>query len=257
MNDRLAGKVALVTGGSRGIGSGICKELAMAGASVALNYTNNEREAKLVAAEITAFGGEVLIYKADVGSKMQVDAMVEQAAADFGRIDILVNNAGICPFRDFFDITEDIWDRTLQVNLTGMFFTSQAAGRHMKDQGGGSIINISTVTTVRGGHRQVHYASSKGGVNSLTSSMSNAVRQYGIRVNAILCGGVPTDINVEQRAEAEALQKNQAPEPVNLVAIRDLGTPEDLGKAVVYLASDDSKWVTGALMAVDGGALVG
>jgi NAD(P)-dependent dehydrogenase (short-subunit alcohol dehydrogenase family) len=214
-------------------------------------------EARKVAAEIEAFGGQVRIYQADVGNKKQVDAMMARVCGDFGKIDILVNNAGICPFKDFFDITEETWNRTIQVNLTGMFFTSQAAGRQMKDQGGGgSIINISTVTAARGGYKQVHYASSKGGVNSLTSSMSNAVRKYGIRVNAILCGGVPTDINVEQRAEFKALQIQSAPVPEDDIAIKNDGTPEDLGKAVVFLASDDSKWVTGALMAVDGGALV-
>ncbi|QGQ99041.1 SDR family oxidoreductase [Paenibacillus psychroresistens] len=256
MNGKLSGKVAIVTGGSRGIGRGICKELALAGARVALNYTSNEAEALKAAAEIEAFGGEVRIYQTDVAIKAQVDEMVANVRTDFGAIDVLVNNAGICPFLDFFDITEEAWNRTIQVNLSGMFFTSQAVGLHMRSQGGGSIINISTVTAARGGYKQVHYAASKGGVNSLTSSMSNALRKYGIRVNAILCGGVPTDINVEQMAELKAIQSQSPAASRDPFELRDHGTPEDLGKAVVYLAADDSIWVTGALMAVDGGALV-
>jgi NAD(P)-dependent dehydrogenase (short-subunit alcohol dehydrogenase family) len=256
MSEKLSGKVAIVTGGSRGIGSGICKELALAGARVALNYTSNEIEALKVAAEIEAFGGEVRIYQTDVGNKVQVDAMIAQVIADYGQIDILVNNAGICPFKDFFDITEETWNRTIQVNLTGMFFTSQAVGHYMKEHGGGSIINISTVTALRGGSMQVHYAASKGGVNSLTSAMSNAVKKYGIRVNAILCGGVPTDINDEQRKGIKPMVQQAESKPEKQFAINNWGSPEDLGKAVVFLASDDSQWVTGSMMAVDGGALV-
>ncbi|BBH20316.1 3-ketoacyl-ACP reductase [Paenibacillus baekrokdamisoli] len=252
MSDRLTGKVVLVTGGSRGIGSGICKELALAGASVALNYTSNDVEARKVAEEIQSLGGKVRIYQADVSNKQQVDEMVASVIMDFGTIDSLVNNAGICPFRSFFDITEEIWNKTIEVNLSGMFFCAQAAGRHMRDQGKGTIINIGTVTSMRGGSQQVHYASSKGGVNAFTISLSNELRTYGIRVNAILCGGVPTDINKEQFAS----NKQTMPNPATQRGIRDLGTPEDLGKAVVYLASDDSEWVTGSLMAVDGGALV-
>jgi NAD(P)-dependent dehydrogenase (short-subunit alcohol dehydrogenase family) len=251
----LTNRVAIVTGGSRGIGSGICVELAKAGARIALNYTSNEKEATRVAHEIQASGGEVKIYQADVGNKQQVDQMVDQVAKDFGSIDILVNNAGICPFEDFFQITEEVWERTLKVNLSGMFFTCQSAGQYMRDQGKGAIINISTVTTMRGGVQQVHYASSKGGVNSLTISMANAVREYGIRVNAILCGGVPTDINLEQRRAILAKNPDAFSIPENSVAIRSMGRPDDLGKACVFLASDASEWVTGALIPIDGGAL--
>ncbi len=249
--NKLEGRVALVTGGSRGIGSGICKELARAGARIALNYTNNEAEALKVASEIEQSGAQVRIYRTDVSQRIEVNEMVKQVIVDFGTVDILVNNAGICPFRDFFDIDEETWNRTIHVNLSGMFFTSQAAARHMKEQGRGSIVNISTVTALRGGDQQVHYTASKGGVNSLTTSMACALREYGIRVNSILCGGVLTDINREQ-----VIQLEQAGHRVtDTKGVRSLGIPEDLGKAVVYLASDDSEWVTGSLMAVDGGAL--
>jgi NAD(P)-dependent dehydrogenase (short-subunit alcohol dehydrogenase family) len=170
----------------------------------------------------------------------------------FGRVDILVNNAGICPFSDFFDIDEETWRRTIDVNLAGPFFSSQAAARIMRDQGKGSIINISTVTSFRGGSTQVHYAASKGGMNSLTSSMTSALGKYGIRVNTILCGGVITDIN--------RFQLKEVPEPkakTKYLPAGRVGDPEDLGKAVVYFASDDSEWVVGAQLAVDGGGFVG
>lgn len=249
--DRLKGKVAVVTGGSRGIGSGICRELARVGASIAVNYTSSLQEAQQVTEEIRHYGIKAEIYKANVAIKAEVDDMMEQVVAEFGRIDILVNNAGICPFRDFFDIDEETWRSTIDVNLAGMFFCSQAAGRVMRDQGGGVIVNINTVTSLRGGAQQVHYAASKGGVNSLTSSMAIALGEHRIRVNAILCGGVPTDINRSQIPVHLHQPKAKSSLPAGRV-----GAPEDLGKAVVYLASDDSEWVTGALLAVDGGALI-
>jgi NAD(P)-dependent dehydrogenase (short-subunit alcohol dehydrogenase family) len=247
---KFKGRVAIVTGGSRGIGSGICKELAKEGASVAVNYTSHQYEADKVAEEIRQHGIKAEIFRANVSVKAEVDAMMEQIAAEFGRIDILVNNAGICPFRDFFDIDVETWRKTIDVNLTGMFFCSQAAGRVMKEQGGGAIVNISTVTAMRGGTDQVHYAASKGGVNSLTSSMAAALGGHGIRVNAILCGGVPTDINRSQFSHPIE------PKAKSGIPAGRVGDPEDLGKAVVYLASDDSEWVTGALLAVDGGSLI-
>jgi NAD(P)-dependent dehydrogenase (short-subunit alcohol dehydrogenase family) len=249
---KLQDRVAIVTGGSRGIGRGICLELAKEGAIVAVNYTSNEQEARSVVEEIERMGGTASAFKADVSQKSSVDEMVLQVKQKFQKIDILVNNAGICYFNDFFDIDEETWRRTLDVNLSGMFFCSQAAAREMKNQGGGSIVNISTWTAYRGGEQQIHYAASKGGVNSLTSSMACALGRYGIRVNAILCGGVVTDIN--RHLFPEELQVPKARNE-RLPAGR-MGDPEDLGKAVVYLSSDDSRWVTGAQLAVDGGALV-
>jgi len=249
---KLAGRVAVVTGGSRGIGAGICEELAAAGAAVAVNFTNRESEANAVVERLRASGVPARAFRADVSKKGAVDRMMDDVANAFGRIDILVNNAGICPFADFFAIDEATWRRTIDVNLAGAFFCSQAAGRHMRRRGGGSIIHISTVTSFRGGPEQVHYAASKGGLNSLTSSMAVALGPYGIRTNAILCGGVPTDINRHQFTGEVPLPKAKNR---GLPAGR-VGSPEDIGKAVVFLASGDSEWVTGATLAVDGGALV-
>lgn len=251
---KLDGKIAVVTGGSRGIGSGICLELAQAGAAVAVNYTSSAAEAQRVVEAIAALGGRAAAFRANVGSKAEVDAMMDEVAEQFGAVDILVNNAGICDFRTFFDIEEETWRRTLDVNLSGMFFTAQAAGKMMRERKKGAIVNVSTVTAFRGGKEQVHYSASKGGVNSLTTSMAVALGEYGIRVNAILCGAVPTDINLEQRRRANVIERPGDYNPH--FPARRLGAPEDLGKAVVYLTSDDSSWVTGALLAVDGGALI-
>ncbi len=246
---KLNGKVAIVTGGSRGIGKGISLVLAKAGATVAVNYTHHEEAAQQVVDEIQQMKGSALAVKSNVANKEEVDSMVNHVYQAYGRIDILVNNAGVCEFKDFFDIDQQLWQDTLSTNLGGMFFCSQAVARYMKEAGCGSIVNISTVTTLKGGVEQVHYAASKGGVNSLTSSIANALGRYGIRVNAILCGGVITDINrhrVPQEMWVPRAKSQRLP-------LGRLGDPEDLGQAVLFLACEDSAWITGALLPVDGG----
>ncbi|UVI29611.1 SDR family NAD(P)-dependent oxidoreductase [Paenibacillus spongiae] len=247
---KLTGKVALVTGAGRGIGRGIAIELAKEGASVAVNYSGRVDAAAETVVILRALGVQAEMYQANVGVPAEAAALVEQVVQDFSKIDILVNNAGICPFADFFDIDEENWRRTLDVNLGGAFFCSQAAARHMRDAGQGAILHISTVTSYRAGATQVHYAASKGGMNSLTSSMAFALGKYGIRVNAILCGGVATEINTP---ENEPIRTKM---PTRYLPTGRTGDPEDLGKAVVFLCSDDSEWITGTLFPVDGGYLV-
>ncbi len=257
-NDSLEDSVIIVTGGGRGIGAGISRVLARSGAQVVIFHPENDRfdefsAANSVLADIEATGGVATSYCVDVGNLRLVQATVARVMLDFKRIDGLVNNAGICDFTSFFDITPEIWDRHLDVNLRGPFFLSQAVGRAMKIQNAGSIVNISTVSAFRGGDRQVHYISSKGGLNSMTTSMAHELRSFNIRVNAILVGGVATDINIDQRAELA----NKSPEEVlSHVGVRQLGLPEDLGNAARYLLSEESSWVTGSLVAVDGGALI-
>ena len=254
----LDGRVVIVTGGGRGIGGGISRVLAKAGAQVVIFHPpNNEYDevsaAAKVIADVEAYGGRAHSYLVDVGVREEVINAVVQVAGAHGRIDGLVNNAGICHFASFFDITPENWARHLAVNLSGPFFLSQAVAQHMKNQGKGSIVNISTVSAFRGGDRQVHYISSKGGLNSMTTSMAHELRDFNIRVNAILVGGVATDINIKQIQEQEARTgKSYVEGP----GVRRLGKPEDLGSAALYLLSDESEWVTGALMAVDGGALI-
>lgn len=259
MNENtLDSRVVIVTGGGRGIGAGISRVLGRAGATVVIFHPGNGEfdeaaHASKVIVEIEAAGGEAFAYQVDVGSREEVLSAVEVVVRDHNRIDGLVNNAGICHFSSFFEITPENWDRHLGVNLSGPFFLSQAVARHMRDQGKGSIVNISTVSSYRGGDRQVHYISSKGGVNSMTTSMAHELRDLNIRVNAILVGGVATDINRGQFAEREAITGAPFQESPG---VRHLGKPEDLGNAARYLLSDESEWVTGSLISVDGGAMI-
>ncbi len=253
----LEGRVVIVTGGGRGIGAGISRVLGKAGASVVIFHPENskfdEREnAQSVVAQIIKNGGSASALLVDISNRDQISAAVKEVFADLGRIDGLVNNAGICDFASFFEITPENWDRHLAVNLSGPFFLAQAVAGHMRDQGNGSIVNISTVSSFRAGDQQVHYISSKGGLNSLTTSMAHELRDMNIRVNAILTGGVATDINLEKRQTEErrtGIAYAEGP------GIRKMGRPEDLGHAVRYLLSDESEWVTGTLMSVDGGAM--
>jgi NAD(P)-dependent dehydrogenase (short-subunit alcohol dehydrogenase family) len=245
----LEGQVAIVTGGSRGIGSGICKVLAGAGATVAVNYRGNRTEAERTVDEIVSLGGQAFPVQGDVARKADADQLIKEVYERCGRIDILVNNAGICPFRDFLDIDEQTWRETIDTNLSGAFFCSQAAARIMIEQGNGSIINISTVTSFRGGKKQVHYAASKGGMNALTSSIANALGPQGVRINTIFCGGVITDINRHLVSEEKQLPKAKD----KGLPLQRLGDPHDLGQAVLFFASAQSEWVTGAQLAVDGG----
>ena len=253
----LEGRVVIVTGGGRGIGAGISRVLGRAGAQVIIFHPESgkfdeNQHAQEVVGEIMRDGGKASAFSVDVAERSQVLAAVEKVFANFGRIDGLVNNAGICDFASFFDISPENWERHLAVNLSGPFFLAQATARYMRDQGKGSIVNISTVSSFRAGDQQVHYISSKGGLNALTTSMAHELRDMNIRVNAILTGGVATDINLEKRkAEEVRTGKPYAEGP----GVRKMGKPEDLGHAVRYLLSDESEWVTGTLMSVDGGAM--
>ena len=253
----LGARVVIVTGGGRGIGAGISRILGKAGAVVIIFHPENGRfdetgQAKGVAKEIIKNGGRASTLCVDDSDRGQIISGVDQVFADHGRIDGLVNNAGICDFASFFEITPENWERHLAVNLSGPFFLAQAVARHMKEQGKGAIVNISTVSSVRAGDQQVHYISSKGGLNSLTTSMAHELRDLNIRVNAILTGGVATDINLEKR---QAEEKRSGIPHVEGPGVRKMGRPEDLGYAVRYLLSDESEWVTGTLMSVDGGAM--
>jgi NAD(P)-dependent dehydrogenase (short-subunit alcohol dehydrogenase family) len=253
--DALAGRIVVVTGGGRGIGSGISKVVASAGGEAVIIYpTDGERvHADKVIAEIESKGGKASAYKCDVGVQSECSSVIAQIVKDKGRVDALVNNAGICDFTEFENITPEIWARHIAVNLSGPFFLSQAVVKDMKPRKKGAIVNISTVSAYRGGDRQVHYISSKGGLSSLTTSLAHEISSTGVRVNAILCGGVATDINIKQFEDREkATGKPFQERP----GVRSLGKPEDLGSAVVFLISDASEWVTGSLVAVDGGALI-
>ncbi len=246
---RLEGKVAIITGGSRGIGRAIAIGMAKEGARVVVNYVSNANAAEEVVKEISLNGGEAIAYQADVSKRNDVEDMVCKSVSRFGKIDILVNNAGVAPFVDVFDVTEELWDDTFGVNTKGIFFTSQAVAREMVKTGGGKIVNVTSISGMKATyHLQVPYCASKAGANMLTKVMALALAPYKINVNGILPGTVETDMSKEYLAD-EANSKRI----IEGTPLKCLGKPEDLIGAAIYLASDESNWVTGTLIVVDGG----
>jgi L-rhamnose 1-dehydrogenase len=246
----LTGKVALVTGASRGIGNAIAKRLAQAGAALAVNY--NETEPHELIDEIRAAGGRAIAVKADVANKAEVEAMVAQVVAELGGLDILINNAGICPFADFLDMPEELWDRVQDVNLKGAFLCSQAAARQMVEQGrGGRIIAISSIGALVGGGRQTHYNPTKSGMHSLMQSLAIALGPHGITCNSVLPGTIATDINRDDLSDVEkrAYMERRIP-------LGRLGNPDDIAGPVTFLATEEARYVNGAALLIDGGLFV-
>jgi L-rhamnose 1-dehydrogenase len=247
---RLEGKVALVTGASRGIGRAVALRLAQEGASVAVNHPGEAKEVLEVVRLIRFRGGKAISVRADIAHKRQVDRMVARVIERLGRIDILVNNAGICPFAEFLDITEEIWDRTHDVNLRGVFLCSQAVARHMVERGiGGRIISISSTASYAGGIIQAHYCPTKAGVNLLMKSMATALGPHGITCNSVLPGTVLTDMN-----RAFLVDPEHRRQTIEHIPLGRLGEPDDIAGVVAFLASDDARYVSGAELLVDGGA---
>jgi L-rhamnose 1-dehydrogenase len=250
MRYRLEGKIALVTGASRGIGRAIALRLAEEGAVVAVNHPGEAKEAREVVRLARSRGGEAVSVRADVAHKRQVDRMVAWVIERFGRIDILVNNAGICPFAEFLDITAETWDRTHDVNLRGVFLCSQAVARHMVGQGiRGRIISVSSFSSYVGGIIQAHYCPTKAGVNLLMRSMATALGPHGITCNSVLPGTVLTDINSMFLSDPDHRR-----ETIEHIPLGRLGEPEDIAGVVAFLASDDARYMSGAELLVDGGA---
>jgi len=251
-DDRLRGKVAVVTGASRGIGRGISIGLAAAAADVVVNHRDNPGEAEEVVAEVTKSGGRAIAVRADVADRDEVERMFAAARDEFGGVDILVNNAGICPFRDFLTMPEELWDRVQAVNLKGTFLCSQAAARIMVEQGrGGRIISVSSVSALVGGGMQTHYTPTKAGQRSLMQSLAIVLGPHGITCNSVLPGTIATDMNAEDLADPGKRRYMQERIPAGR-----LGRPDDLAGPVVFLASDEAAYVNGAELLVDGGLFV-
>jgi L-rhamnose 1-dehydrogenase len=245
---RLQDTVAIVTGGSRGIGRAIALRLAAEGARVAVVHqrgTGGEEAAGL----IRQAGGTAIAIRCDVSDSDQVQAMVARVLREWDRIDILVNNAAVCPFKPFLEIPETMWQEVLDVNLKGYFLCSQAVARVMVERGiRGRIIAVSSISAEFGGSQQAHYCASKAGINLLVKSMAISLGPYGITCNAVLPGTVETDINRDQLADPEVRDYWSRRAPLGRI-----GVPEDITGPVVFFASDDSAWCTGSLLVVDGG----
>lgn len=247
---RLKGKVALVTGGATGIGRAIAERFAREGALVAI--AGNEAEALDKAAEQLPEAGEVIPIHGDVRSREDAGRMVQTVLERWQRIDVLVNSAGICRPAPFLELTEEEWDAHISVNLKGTFLVSQRVAQAMVRLGiGGSIINISSVNGLAAEADQAHYNASKGGVNLLTMSMALELAPYGIRVNA-LCPGF-----IETRLTRSLIDNPQAIGPyLKTIPMGRAGQPEEIASAAVFLASDDSSYMTGHCLVVDGGQMI-
>lgn len=252
----LTDKAALVTGASRGIGRGIALALARVGAEVAINYHSHPEEAESLASEIKTMARKALTVQADVSQKIEVEDMIKKVINQFGKIDILVNNAGILLAAPFLEISEEQWDKVIDINLKGQFLVAQAVAKEMvKAKTSGSIINIASIASGQtgiGGANLCHYSASKGGIIALTESIALELGPYNIRVNAIAPGAIDTDMIASFKASEDFIKGTLA-----RLAIKRLGKPEDIAAMAVFLASDEAGYCSGATFYVDGGYLAG
>jgi len=256
INRILKGQKALVTGGSSGIGKGIAIALGHAGADVLVNYSSRAEEAEKVAEEIRRCGAKAITHKTDVSKEDQVEAMFERMIAEFGTVDILINNAGVQKDAPFDQMTLAQWQFVLDINLTGQFLCSRAAVREFKRRGvrkeiscaAGKIVCISSVHEVIPWAGHVNYAASKGGVMLMMKSIAQEVAPYRIRVNSVAPGAIRTPINMEAWDTREAYN-----DLLKLIPYKRIGEPEEIGRAAVWLASDESDYVHGTTIFVDGG----
>jgi 3-oxoacyl-[acyl-carrier protein] reductase len=233
--------VALVTGASRGIGAAIARELAAAGARVAVNYRAGKEEAEAIAAEL---GG--LAVQADVSDPEQAEALVEGVEGELGDIDALVNNAGVTRDTLIARMSDDDWETVIDTNLRGTFNTARAVSRKMMRRRAGSIINLSSVVAVHGNPGQANYAASKAGIIGLTKALARELGSRGVRVNAIAPGYIATELTDVLNEEQRALILQNTP-------LGRLGEPEDVAGAVRFLCSDEAGFITGEVLLVDGG----
>jgi 2-dehydro-3-deoxy-D-gluconate 5-dehydrogenase len=243
----LSGRVALVTGASRGIGAGMARALARAGADVALHASRTEPTA-LAAAIASEHGVRTACVVADLERREETATLVPRTLERFGRLDVLVNNAGIIRRADARDFRDEDWDAVLEVDLSSVFRLCRDAGRHMLDRGSGKIINIASVLSFQGGIRVPAYAAAKGAVAQLTKALANEWAGRGVNVNAIAPGYIRTDNTKALQEDAARSRQIQDRIPAGR-----WGEPEDLGGAVVFLASNASDYVHGHLLVVDGG----
>jgi glucose 1-dehydrogenase len=256
INKVLKGQKAIVTGGSSGIGKGVATALGHAGADVLVNYTSRAEEAEKVAEELRRCGARAMTFKADVSKEDQVQAMFKRAIEEYGTVDILINNAGLQKDAPIDQMTLAQWQQVLDVNLTGQFLCAREAIREFKRRGvrkdvscaAGKIICISSVHEVIPWAGHVNYAASKGGVMLMMKSIAQEVAPHRIRVNSVAPGAIRTPINMQAWDTPEAYK-----DLLKLIPYKRIGEPIEIGRAAVWLASDDSDYIHGATIFVDGG----
>lgn len=246
MSDRLAGKVAVVTGASKGIGAGIARGLAEAGASVVVNYASDRAGADRVVAEIAQRGGHAVAVQGDVSKAADVERLFAEAVRTFGGLDVLVNNAGVYKFGPIESITEAEFRRHYDVNVLGPILAVREALKHL-GPGGGSVINISSVVGSSPWPKAVLYSSTKAAVDNLTRGLALELAPRKVRVNAVAPG------TTESEGTSELFEGDEAKEVIASTPLGRVGTPADIARVVVFLASDDSAWVTGEVIRASGG----
>jgi 3-oxoacyl-[acyl-carrier protein] reductase len=247
----LKDKVSIITGGSRGIGAATAILFARAGSDIVLNYVENGSKAKEVTDSISRVGRKFIVYKGNVGKRRVADELVNKAISEFGRIDVVVNNAGIWTYGEMGSMSEGHLDETLEINLKGVFNVCNSVVPHLKKNAGGRIINISSTAGQRGEAFHSHYAASKGGILALTKSLAVELAPYNILVNAVAPGWVDTDMNTDVFAD-EKFHKAV----LESIPLKRIATAEDVAGAVLFLASDLSRHITGATINVNGGSVL-
>lgn len=244
----LEGKVALVTGAGSGIGYAIAKRFASEGAAVAIDYLGHGEEAEALARDLNATGAKAAALEADVTDAAAVETLLTRIVEQFGRIDVLVNNAGIETSQALLEIDEASWDRTLAVDLKAPFLCMQAAARRMKGNGGGAIVNISSIHQDFPFPSYAPYAAAKGGLRMLMRNAALELAPLGIRVNNVAPGAIATPINAATLADPAKMRRLQ-----EIVPLQRMGTPEEVAEVALFLASDRASYVTGSTYYVDGG----
>jgi NAD(P)-dependent dehydrogenase (short-subunit alcohol dehydrogenase family) len=242
----LAGRTALVTGASKGVGKGIALEVARSGCDVAINYHSDATGADSTAAEIQALGRQAMTVKANVGISADVEAMFLAVSNRFPKLDILVNNAGVQTWKALLDLEESEWDRVIDTNLKGTFLCTQRAARQMKDSGGGSIINIGSGCNKVAFPYLVDYTASKGGVEMFTKVAAVELGRYDIRVNCVAPGAIEIERTKNEAGDYAGTWSKLTP-------LGRVGTPQDIGRMVAFLASDSADFISGQTVWVDGG----
>ncbi len=245
----LDGKVAIVTGASRGIGRAVALRLAREGAKIIVNYAGNHAAAQKTVDEIKVVGGEAMLFQADVADAQAVGELVKAATAAYGRIDILVNNAGITRDNILALMKEEDWDAVIATNLKGIFNCTKAVAKVMIKQRAGKIINMTSVIGIAGNAGQTNYAAAKAGVIGFTKSAAKELAARGITVNAVAPGYITTDMSAAMPDQAKI-------ELAKSIPLSRLGKPEDVAETVLFLASDAANYITGQTINVDGGMVM-
>ncbi|MDI6900433.1 MAG: 3-oxoacyl-[acyl-carrier-protein] reductase [Anaerosomatales bacterium] len=242
----LTGKRALVTGSSRGIGAAIARRLAADGAAVAVNYAGSEEAARAVVASIRDAGGTAVALRADISDPADAAALVERSHAELGGLDILVNNAGITRDGLLVRMSDEDWRSVIDTNLTGAFNTTRSAAKLMMKARTGSIVNIASVVGISGNAGQANYAAAKAGLIGFTRTVARELASRGVRANAVAPGFIETDMT-------SALPEAARTAALDAIAMKRFGSTEDVASLVAFLASDEAAYITGQVVAVDGG----